>query len=521
LALTARLPALLRAAQRTRWAAPILILAAWLVYHPALDRVFVHDQIWYFAELDGSYSLADGLRHYDYAASRRYWKGDDALFRPLLFAWLAAGSALFSYHHVWWNLANLGLHALVAIQLHRLLVAIHPSAFALLAALLFVVLEPQVELVVWNHLGGYLLACVFFLIGLRRFVRLTGPGATASGRDLAVFAGAFTAACLCHEAMVPIALLAAILASLHLRRAGPRPALARLLPLFSPALTFAVLYVFHALRVERLTYIDRADARTLSDATTFLKAVPTMATVVGHWSVELGLPAALDLLPSKFERFGKTFEFAWSSPLDLFNAALLAVMLLLLAGSMTASRLRRSLPLVALLAGGILAYAGVICLRRPAAEVLPITYYPYFFDLMTLIVVYCLIDLDRLRGRLAVAGAVAVGAFAVLHAGGTLEVARAVGRADQGPSQYLTKISRFVDQHRGEPDFSFAIPTPQPSLDPEIRLYEGYPDDPKTPVRTRRMTQILFERYYSEERPKYLFDREPASGGSRANPPET
>jgi hypothetical protein len=33
------------------------------------------------------------------------------------------------------------------------------------------------------------------------------------------------------------------------------------------------------------------------------------------------------------------------------------------------------------------------------------------------------------------------------------------------------------------------------------------------------MTEILFERYYSEERPKYLFDREPSSGESLANPP--
>jgi hypothetical protein len=518
LALTARLETLLRAAQRTHWAELILILAAWIVYQPALDRVFVFDQLWYFAELRGSHSFWDGLQHYDYAATRRYWRGDDALFRPLLFAWLALGNALFSYHHVWWNLANLGLHALVSILLYRLLAAIRPSPFALLTALLFVVLEPQVELVVWNHLGGYLLACSFFLIALRRWVRLIDPGARASGRDLAVYAAAFTAACLCHEAMVPIALLAAILAGLQIWRAD-RPRIARLLPLFSPVLTFAVLYVFHVLRVQRLSYVQRPDTHALFDAANLLQAVPASAAAIGRWTMELAVPAALELLPWKLNRFGRAFGFDWSSPLDLFNAGLFAILLLLLAGSITLSRLRHNLPLLALLSGGILAYAGVICLGRPASEVIRTTYYRYFFDLMVLILVYSLVDFERVQARVAPAAAVAIGAFALLHAGGALEVTQTVGRVNQGPSRYLTRISRFVDRHRAEPDFSFAIVTHEPALDPEIRLPEGYPDDPTTPIRTRRMTEILFERYYSEERPKYLFDREPSSGESLANPP--
>src|SRR6185295_9222622 len=100
---------------------------AWAVYSPALNRVFASDQIHYLAELDGRTSLADGLRHYDYAATRRYWKGDDALFRPLLFTWLAVGNRLFSYHHLWWNIANLAIHVLVALVLFRLLIVVGPS----------------------------------------------------------------------------------------------------------------------------------------------------------------------------------------------------------------------------------------------------------------------------------------------------------------------------------------------------------------------------------------------------------
>ena len=166
------------------WRVGALVLAALAaaVYSPAMNRVFVADQLWYFAEVGGHDSLTLGLRHVDYALSRVYWKGDDLLFRPVLFVWLAVANRLFAYHHVWWNVANLGLHIGVAIALLRLLLAIHPSLLALPAAALFVVLEPPMELVLWNHLGGYLLACLFLAVGLRAFVRLMN-GSTASSGD--------------------------------------------------------------------------------------------------------------------------------------------------------------------------------------------------------------------------------------------------------------------------------------------------------------------------------------------------
>ena len=45
-----------------------------------------------------------------------------------------------------------------SLALFRLLMAIRPSAAALPVAVLFTVLKPPLELVVWTHLGGYLLA---------------------------------------------------------------------------------------------------------------------------------------------------------------------------------------------------------------------------------------------------------------------------------------------------------------------------------------------------------------------------
>ena len=99
----------------------VLGAVAAAIYWPAMNRVFVSDQLWYFAEVGGHDSLALGLRHVDYAISRVYWKGDDLLFRPILFTWLAVANRLLSYHHVWWNLANLAIHVGVAVAMLRLL----------------------------------------------------------------------------------------------------------------------------------------------------------------------------------------------------------------------------------------------------------------------------------------------------------------------------------------------------------------------------------------------------------------
>src|SRR5688572_8662097 len=82
-------------------------VVALVVYGPALNRVFVADQIWYFLQLEGSTSLGDGLRLYDYSLSRKYAKGDELLFRPLLMAWLAVQNSLFGRDPWGWNASHL------------------------------------------------------------------------------------------------------------------------------------------------------------------------------------------------------------------------------------------------------------------------------------------------------------------------------------------------------------------------------------------------------------------------------
>jgi hypothetical protein len=473
------------------------------VYGPALNRVFASDQINYLAELNGRTSLSERLRHYDYAATRRYWKGDDALFRPLLFTWLAVGNRLFSYHHVWWNIANLTIHVLVALFLFRLLIRMRPSPFALPAAALFLVLKTPMELVLWNHLGGYMLACLFLAIALHAFVRIALEGEDLRSRGLLVsYAGGFGAASLCHEAMALTSGMAAVLLLARHRRYSLQTVLVALFPV----LLFVVLYGFHARQVARLTYIDRADTERAFELRNAAATLPRGISAIARWTVELATPSATTLTPSTFDRFMKRVAFSWTSPLHLLNALLALATVAVIGSSMSRRHLARTAPLIVLLAGGMVAYAAIVCFGRSPEEVAGVSYYPYIFGLLLVIFGYTLVDFSRVRGRIAVAAGVALGAMVVLNASESAAVARESERINHYPSLYLNRVIRFVDAHKTEPDFSFVIQPHPESIDPSVYLVEGYPGDSRATSRRLRLTKLLFAAYYDRAQPKYVLD---------------
>lgn len=483
----------------------LLSAAAWIVYSPALNRVFVADQLWYFAELGGSTSLADGLRHYDYAATRRYWKGDDALFRPLLFVWLAVLNAAFTYHHAWWNLASLMLHALVGLALYRLLVRIAPAPFAFGAALLFVVLQPQVELVIWNHLGGYLLAALLLVIGLQAFAKMAVAERAVSSGEWVRYALAFTAAALCHEAMVVAAVIAALTVVHVWRRRGRRVPAAGWVALAAPPFVFATLYGVHAARVSRLLYVDRPDGEGILGLANLARAAPATVQALGHWSMEVLVPTALTFGAEPYLRLVKSFTPALERPLQAVNVVVAITLVGALVSSTSREHLRRVAPLLVVVGGALLAYAAIICLGRSAQEaVSAATYYLYLFSVLALVLAYAVVDPRRLTGLRRAAAAISLGVFLLLHAAGTRAVTAEVGRVNAEASRYLKEVARFVDAYRHDPEFTFAIAKPRPHVDPEVRLREGYPDERDAPEHVRRVTEILFSRYYTTDRPKYV-----------------
>jgi hypothetical protein len=473
-----------------RVAAVVLTVVGWIAYAPALDRIFVTDQIWYFAEV-GDSTLSAGLRHLDYNVSRVYWKGDELLFRPVTFGWLAIANWAFSYHHLWWNLANLAIHVAVAVAVFRLLIAIRPSPLALPASVLFLVFEPSMELVVWNHLGGYLLAFGGLAVGLRAFVR----------GDLVTFAVAFTLAALAYELAVPVAAVAALVLLVQRRRHLRWPQVGLLV---TPVLTFVLLYVVHAARAARLTFVDSGPLEHLSLVELVFDIVRRSARLVGAWTRELLLPTALQLGGEPGGRLWKAFEPSWSDPVQILNVVVALGTVTLVVVSMSRSRVRRVAPLLLVLAFAVVAYPAIIAAGRREDWVVATTYYAYPFGLLSVVMAYTLMDVDRLVAWRRPALAVLVWVFAGVHALGTWHTAWEIEWWNRPHADFLTRVGAFVDAHRSEPGFSFSIEPPGDEIDPPVRLLVGYPDAPDPEIQVRRMSEILFAPYYNAVTPMYV-----------------
>lgn len=474
------------------WFVPALVVLTGIVYAPARGRVFVTDHINYAAELGGSERLADGLGHLDYSLTRRYYKGDEALYRPLLFAWLATANAWFSYDHVAWNVATLGLHVLVCLALFGFLQAIRPGFLSGLVALLFSVLRSGAELVLWQHLGGYLLGYAFLLVGLGAATRWSEP------RSRLVYVASMTLACFFTETMA--ASVAVIGGFVAWRRRAEAPPLTRreAAMLILPVALFASAYAARAASAERLTYVDRGRYVDLLEGGNVAELPVNMGRALARWSVEAAAPALIRSEVRPFERFQSRLGRPADAPTLWLNLALLAAAAVVFRRGLSGAGLRRS----AVFAAMLLAYSGIVCFGRTLYPVTDASYYGYYFSLLAILWVHGALEWDRVAFRPAVAILLLL---IVLHATLTFRLNLQVEEANRGPDRYFRALGAFVDEHRHEPSFTFAVRNPPADADPPYLLLEGYPDASVRRPTTRRVSEILFAPYLDPIRPRVWF----------------
>jgi len=297
--------------------------------------------------------------------------------------------------------------------------------------------------------------------------------------------------------------LAVTLLLVYNPRRNWRLPVASVLRLLMPGVLYGTLYAIHASRVQRFWYVDRPEGvRTVGLTDVAIRSLETLMI----WAREFTLPSALHFRALPFDRLQKTFVFSWSQPLDLINILIVAALMGILASAIRPRDMNARLPLVLLAAGTAVGYAAVICVGRPQSEVEGIAYYPYEFCLLLTVVVYALIDVSSMRPLKAGVAGLFLVAFITMHATQARGVTRAIGDSDQRASRYFSAVARFADAHRHEEGFTFTIQGRPAGVDPPITLREGYPDESSPRIVVRRMSAIVFARYYSDGHPRYVFD---------------
>lgn len=476
----------------------VFLAVAW-THLPARNRFFAGDQLFYFTELDGDRSLTKGLSFWDYNTSRKYWKGDQLLCRPLLFVLLAVENTVFGTYPLGWNIVNVLLHAATACALLQLLWFIQPGFSATVFTLFFTVNHAIIELVLWNHLGGYCLSALFILLALYSVLRC------ADHDDLrgqfvwsAIFAVTASLAAMSYEMGVLMAIvgLVAICAWAPLVH-GKRIALPRMVACI-PICGYMIGYAFHTMNlVHSVTVRPSIPPRPV-----FSVLIQAMRCVFS-WLLEVIDPWRSTFASmSPYEKLESTAN-RDNSYLSICTVAFLvvaSVVLLKLSGFGIHSywkRWRLAVCVAVLLAGYVLLTNG----GRDYAE--RVVYYMYFFCLLLVILIYAGLDASRgsLWGRRC--GATMLLALTISHAFVSRETSLAIQRQHAPVNEYFDQVQRVIREHSHEKDFTFVADGVPDSIDPPKLLLRGFPESPDS-QEVRRVSGIVFPEYFSSQ-PKYAF----------------
>ena len=466
---------------RPRLAFALLSLLVVWAYLPARTRYFASDQLLYLAELNGDRSWAAGFRLLDYAVERRYNKGDEVSYRPLLFTWMAARNALSGRDVRTWNAAGLAAHLFAAWALFETLWRLRRSAFAHALALWFALLAANLELVTWNHLDAYMLGFGGLLIAFMAAREAVRDGSRCAWT---LYALSMFAAMLIHEIAVPAALLAVPFAGLSLRGRPPREKIRALVPLLAPLVLYAALYAGHAARCERLLWTGGTDAGPA------LGTLPLrMVQAAGLWTSRILIPAAVDFTPRLLDRS------LWRTPDDPAALAGIALQIALWAGvawtlrkAASRSRLRAEWRFVAWIGVLLATYAAVLAMGRD--YILSVPYYPYFFALFGIVGVYATLDLGRPTRNARIAALALLLALGALNGWKVRQTSQAIDRLHEPITRYFDSIERQIRARRDDPGFTFGIRNAPVDCDIPIHVSIGYPD--RNLRKSIPLTQVVY-----------------------------
>lgn len=498
----------------------VLFTFVGIAYQPSLKHPPRADQWCFLVDTVDDNTVAGAVANsYSYNRTRLTMPGDTDLFRPVLFALLAAEKVLFEGRLALYQSLGLLLHAAVCVLL--LVVMRRAAALAsggadpcaagrdllMYAIVTFFALNPCVqELVIWSHLHGYLLFLVLTLgavaCGLkaaaepefgRRAVR------AVAGAWALTFVAAFT-----YELGQVVALLlgGALAATLALAWGWKRTAI-----LCAAFVSVPVSYQVTNkadLRHHQGHYqpdnlrgeiVNRAASRaTLGHAArygTFTTAQPFFPSL--HHSAFVRQRLEI------YETVWDGYRLRTPTPALAVSYGVLGLGLLLAGVGLIAALRVRSLAAVfalALPAGLYGAYAAVTIFgrmnMRPGPAVLAANcYYTYTALVFALFGAGVLWAASTWGRAESVRRAIAAGLI-LLTAFGAEQVWRTnahIAQCEKAKVRPLRAVQRFVDQHRSEPGFSFVI--------------DYANSDEVVPMHGRPTPELLFSRWMGDPNPLY------------------
>jgi len=477
--------------------AAVLILCTLYVYFPSLNMVFINDQLSYFLELDGETSLTSGLQLLDYGAQRRYNKGDEVLYRPLLFLFLSLENSLLKRNFKLWNAVKLVLHISLVYLLFEMLWRIRPTSFAFGVAMTFGLLMSNFTLVTSNHLGGYLVGYGLLLTALWAAREMGSAGENTGSRWFWIYGVSMTNAMLFHE----IAVIAsfAVIAYVGWCRWGKSDIRKKrfVVALGAPILFYAVLYSYHAWQCDRFLWIDPHGTYS-----SLIELLLNISLLIVYWLQHIFLPVSGQIVFSFMNYTSWSLPYVKLIPQIILPGLLWIIVLVCLWQGFERKHFRESLSFAILIFFLIVSYATINVIGR-SRNAFQISYYDYFPAFFGAVMLYSLIDFSRVRVTKITVAMICL-LLLVLHNG--LEIrknSRLVQEIYKPVASYLELVERQVRPELSQPGFSFLIKKLPPEWDIRIKGYVGYPDQGNVVEMT--LLSALYGKYYNAKNPTDIY----------------
>ncbi len=498
-----------------RWQVICFVIIAVInlyTYYPSVFHMPRGDQWSYLIDTANTNNWSSLIGDfYSYNRVRTVFPGDAQLFRPLLFFFLGTEKWLFGTYFFYWQITGIVLHLVIIWVLLRLLLQVSRGIVAPFFVFFFSTLHVIQEMVIWHHINGYILFMLFILIALYHTYVHIKEGQSKIWR-LMVIMGSLLLACFTFEAGIfyTFLFLIFLLASRD-KKSSIRLDWKWTLVLFIPIALYiagnAVDAAFRGFGSQQSKYGIIFQSFNLGKAIFYLIIVPLFWFCCGLF------PSVLKLTYGP--RFRIDLILNWNSILVVINFVANAILFLAFVKGLSFDVLKKQWKFIVFVFMMFFCFVNIIVfgrfLERGLRYALSNTYYFYIAWLFFLIIIYSLIDINKLlkswSGNRKWVLIIALATLAYLNGNNTYSLNRDFAESLIDRRLFIEQLNNFVASNHSKPDFSFAFLCHPPEdevivVDKLKRLPSGesrlFKDQPYY------STDVLYQTYINKKNPRYV-----------------
>ncbi len=480
----------------------VIFIVTFLSYYPSLFLFFAGlDIAKYFLETQKS-NLRELMTNYlSWSVVAEYSRGDTYSFRPLGIMLLGLERYFFGARYILWQILHIIMHLGVVLCLYRLLLRIQRHIFAWLLCFLFSVYAIFARVITWANFGNYFLFLTLVLTALYHLYKYTFEREKARYSlfwvSLSMLLGCF----LYETGVVYCLLFVTYLAILSFQEKSSRKKrdYAYLIILI-PASVFLLAYSLN-LYLGRSWLMAFEAKRILS----FQNVLETITTIPKIFLLWVGRGFFLDYTGGRFTSSVFTL-------LIRYGMLIFSILYISVALGASRSSLKKNWLFMTLVFSMMIVHVAVNCFARMGTHgidyMLATKHTNYMFWAFLITFVYSAVDFEKLKTysrKIYYVGTIGLFMFILFNVVATYGINRIIAAEQKPVRLYTDQLYRFIEEHRREEDFSFAVASSIPwtytltqgYIDPKGEMVKGV--DREFPVH-----EIYFGEYYSKKRPKYV-----------------